>query len=176
MVLLRLLHRPVGRPLFLPAHGRGSALPAEFRRLLKRRAGVWDLPELPEIGGPLEPEGAVALSQQHAAEAMGVARCWYGVNGATGLLQAALLGLCRPGQSVLLPRNAHRSLIQACLLGQLNPLLFDLPFPASGANPSPPMRIGCSGCSTTSPASTPASAPRCWCIPLTRAMPMIRLH
>ena len=137
MVLLRLLHRPVGRTLFLPAHGRGSALPAEFRRLLKRRAGVWDLPELPEIGGPLEPEGAVALSQQHAAEAMGVARCWYGVNGATGLLQAALLGLCRPGQSVLLPRNAHRSLIQACLLGQLNPLLFDLPFCSERGQPQP---------------------------------------
>jgi len=63
MVLLRLLHRPVGRTLFLPAHGRGKALPDSLRRLLRRRAGVWDLPELPSIGGPLEPEGAVAISR-----------------------------------------------------------------------------------------------------------------
>jgi len=137
MVLLRLLHRPVGRPLFLPAHGRGAALPASLRRLLQRRAGLWDLPELPAIGGPLEPEGAVALSQQQAAAAMGVERCWYGVNGATGLLQAALLGVCRPGQAVLMPRNAHRSLIQACLLGQLTPLLFDLPFCSERGQPQP---------------------------------------
>ena len=137
MVLLRLLHRPVGRTLFLPAHGRGKALPDSLRRLLRRRAGVWDLPELPSIGGPLEPEGAVAISQRQAADAMGVDHCWYGVNGATGLLQAALLGLCRPGQAVLMPRNVHRSLIQACLLGQLTPLLFDLPFLNDRGQPLP---------------------------------------
>ena len=137
MALLPLLHRAVGRPLFLPAHGRGRALPATLRRLLRRRAGTWDLPELPAIGGPLESEGAVGLSQQRAAAAMGVDRCWYGVNGATGLLQAALLGICRPGQAVLMPRNAHRSLIQACLLGHLTPLLFDLPFLSDRGQPKP---------------------------------------
>ncbi|MGE4581774.1 MAG: lysine decarboxylase [Synechococcus sp.] len=137
MVLLRLLQRPVGRTLFLPAHGRGKALPDSLRRLLRRRAGVWDLPELPSIGGPLEPEGAVAISQKQAADAMGVDHCWYGVNGATGLLQAALLGLCRPGQAVLMPRNVHRSVIQACLLGQLTPLLFDLPFLSDRGHPQP---------------------------------------
>ena len=138
MVLLRLLHRPVGQALFLPAHGRGRALPVSLRRLLSRRAGVWDLPELPLIGGPLEPEGAVALSQRQAATAMGVDRCWYGVNGATGWLQSALLGLCRPGQAVLMPRNSHRSLIQACVLGQLTPLLFDLPFLNDRGQSQPP--------------------------------------
>ena len=93
MALLPLLHRDVGRPLFLPAHGRGSALPPAMRRLLQRPAGLWDLPELPALGGPLENDGAVADSQRAAADAMGVNRCWYGVNGATGLLQAALLGI-----------------------------------------------------------------------------------
>ena len=49
MALLPLLHRDVGRPLFLPAHGRGSALPPAMRRLLQRPAGLWDLPELPAL-------------------------------------------------------------------------------------------------------------------------------
>ena len=138
MTLLPLLHRRVGRPLFLPAHGRGAALPNGLRRLLKRRAGLWDLPELPMLGGPLEADGAVAESQRSAAAAMGVDRCWYGVNGATGLLQAALLGICRPGEAVLLPRNAHRSLIQACVLGDLTPLLFDLPFNRERGQAEPP--------------------------------------
>ena len=137
MALLPLLHRDVGRPLFLPAHGRGSALPPEMRRLLQRPAGLWDLPELPALGGPLENDGAVADSQRAAADAMGVNRCWYGVNGATGLLQAALLGISRPGEAVLMPRNAHRCLIQACLLGQLTPLLFDLPYQPDRGHPAP---------------------------------------
>ena len=137
MALLPLLLRAVGHPLFLPAHGRGAALPETMRQLLRSPGGQWDLPELPEIGGPLLAEGAVADSQRAAAAAVGVSRCWYGVNGATGLLQAALLGLARPGEAVLMPRNAHRSLIQACLLGDLVPLLFDLPFQIDRGQPAP---------------------------------------
>jgi len=117
-----------GDALHLPAHGRGQALPRSLRHLLRQSPGCWDLPELPEIGGPLQSEGAVAESQRAAAAAVGVGRCWYGVNGATGLLQAALLAIAEPGSSVLMPRNAHRSLIQACVLGGITPLLFDLPF------------------------------------------------
>jgi lysine decarboxylase/arginine decarboxylase len=126
MALLPLLKKRLGRSLFLPAHGRGQALPREFKRLLRQRAGVWDLPELAEIGGPLEPEGAVGESQRESAAAMGADRCWYGVNGATGLLQAALLAIAQPGDAVLMPRNVHRSLIQACVLGDIKPLLKSL--------------------------------------------------
>ena len=137
MALLPQLTHRLSQPLFLPAHGRGAALPDGLRQLLRRRAGVWDLPELPALGGPLEADGAIADSQRSVAAQMGVARCWYGVNGATGLLQAALLAMARPGERVLLPRNIHRSLIQACILGDLRPVLFDLPFQSDRGQPAP---------------------------------------
>lgn len=137
MTLLSLLQQNVGTALCLPAHGRGLALPASFKRLLRQRPGRWDLPELPSIGGPLISDGAVADSQRHVAAAMGVDRAWYGVNGATGMLQAALLAVAAPGQAVLIPRNSHRSVLQACLLGDLVPLLFDLPFQSDRGQPAP---------------------------------------
>ncbi|SBO42903.1 lysine decarboxylase [Cyanobium sp. NIES-981] len=119
--------------LHLPAHGRGRGLPPGLVRLLRARPGSWDLPELPEIGGPLEAEGLVAEEQRACAALLGAERCWFGVNGASGLLQAALLALAPPGSRVLLPRNLHRSLLHACVLGQLQPVLFSLPFdPATG--------------------------------------------
>ena len=130
-LLPRLRQRPPQLPLHLPAHGRGRALAPGLRALLRAGGAGWDLPELPEIGGPLEPEGAVAEAQAAAAALLGAARCWFGVNGASGLLQSALLGLANPGQRVLLPRNLHRSLLHGCLLGQLRPVLFDLPFDAA---------------------------------------------
>ncbi len=128
MSLIPFLSRKRGKSLFLPAHGRGLSLPNEMKSLLSKRAGVWDLPDLVEIGGPLEKDGIVAQSQREAAAAMGADRCWFGVNGATGLLQAALLSIAAPGTSVLMPRNVHRSLIQACVLADLNPVFFGLPF------------------------------------------------
>ena len=132
-LLNQLRQPPPPLPLHLPAHGRGGGLAPALRALLRRSPGSWDLPELPQIGGPLEPHGAVAESQAAMAALLGAERCWFGVNGASGLLQAALLALAQPGQRVLLPRNLHRSLLHGCLLGQLRPVLFDLPFdPATG--------------------------------------------
>jgi lysine decarboxylase len=125
-------------PLHLPAHGRGRGLAPPLRALLRQPPGCWDLPELPEIGGPLEAEGAVAEAQVAAAARLGAQRCWFGVNGATGLLQAALLALAAPGDRVLLPRNLHRSLLHGCLLGQLEPLLYGLPFDAATGLWQPP--------------------------------------
>ena len=138
MGFLPLLTRDRGRSLHLPAHGRGAGLPDDLRAMLRHRAGIWDLPELPELGGPLMQQGAVAESQRQAAIAIGAERGWYGVNGATGLLQAALLAIARPGQAVLMPRNVHRSLIQACVLGDLTPVLFDLPFMVDRGHVFPP--------------------------------------
>ncbi|WP_216900192.1 aminotransferase class I/II-fold pyridoxal phosphate-dependent enzyme [Synechococcus sp. CCY 9618] len=119
--------RPAPLALHLPAHGRGRALAPELRRLLRQRPGSWDLPELPGFGGPLEPVGSVAEAQRRCAALLGADRCWFGVNGASGLLQAGLLALCPPGSRVLLPRNLHRSLLHGCVLGGLEPLLFALP-------------------------------------------------
>ncbi len=80
----------------------------------------------------------MAAAQRHCAALLGARHCWFGVNGASGLLQAALLGLCPPGSRVLLPRNLHRSLLHGCLLGRLEPLLFDLPFDAATGLWRPP--------------------------------------
>ncbi len=128
MGLINFLSTDRSENLFLPAHGRGNALPNKLKKLLNLSPGIWDLPELFEIGGPLISDGAIAESQKHSASEVGVDRCWYGVNGATGLLQSSLLALARPGQAVLMPRNIHKSCIQACLFGGLTPLLFDVPF------------------------------------------------
>ena len=91
--LLGLLRASGGLPLHLPAHGRGRALAPELRRLLQLPPGRWDLPELPALGGPLEAAGAVVEAQRACAALLGARRCWFGVNGASGLLQAAVLAL-----------------------------------------------------------------------------------
>ncbi len=122
----------------LPAHGRGRALPGPLRRLLRLTPGVWDCPELPDWGGPLLADGAVAEAQRRCAALLGARACWFGVNGASGLLQAALLALAPPGARVLLPRNLHRSLLHGCLLGGVDPLLYSLPFDAATGLWQPP--------------------------------------
>ena len=128
--------------LHLPAHGRGRAWAGD--RLRHQLPWKLDLPELPALGGPLVSDGAIAASQQRLANCVGAERSWYGVNGASGLLQAALLGAVPPGGRVLLPRNHHRSLLHGCLLGNLEPIFYAPPFDqASGlAQPLPAQWLG----------------------------------
>jgi lysine decarboxylase len=73
----------------------------------------------------------VAESQRQLAAAVGAKRSWYGVNGASGLLQAAMLGVCGAQGRVLMPRNQHRSLLHACVLGGLKPQLYAPDFDAA---------------------------------------------
>ena len=136
--LASLLTHKRGRNLFLPAHGRGEALPMDLKTILRKSPGLWDLPELPDIGSPLESFGALEKSQRISADLFGAEKAWYGVNGATGLLQAALFAMLKPGEAVLMPRNVHKSLINACLLGDFIPVLFDLPFMVDRGHFSPP--------------------------------------
>lgn len=115
-------------PLHLPAHGGGRGFPPALTALLTGPLGPLDLPELPDLGGPLLPHGAVAEAQQATARLWGSRSCWFGVNGSTGLLQGALLGALRPGQRLLCPRNLHRSVLHGAVLAGLEPIYYTLPF------------------------------------------------
>ena len=61
MGLISLLSSNRSENLFLPAHGRGKALPQKLRKLLRLSPGIWDLPELFEIGGPLITDGEIVF-------------------------------------------------------------------------------------------------------------------
>jgi len=116
------------KSLFFPAHNRGSALPKKLVKLLKKTPGYWDLPELPEIGSPLSQSGLIAKSQREFSEKFKAKRCFFGVNGASGLIQSAVIAMANPGETILMPRNVHISVIKTCAMQNILPIFFDLEF------------------------------------------------
>ena len=116
------------KSLFFPAHNRGKALPKKLIQILKKRPGLWDLPELPEIGSILSKEGLIAKSQKSFAENFNAKRCFFGVNGASGLIQSGIFAMANPGECILMPRNIHISVIKACALQNIIPVFFDIDF------------------------------------------------
>ena len=116
------------RSLFFPAHNRGKALPKGLIRLLKKQPGIWDLPELPEIGSPLSSSGLIHDAQISISKKVKTKNCFFGVNGASGLIQSAIIAMANPGEHILVPRNAHISVIKACALQNIIPIFFDIEF------------------------------------------------
>ena len=107
---------------FFPAHNRGAALPNKLVKLLKNPPGYWDLPELPEIGSPLSHRGLIAKSQREFSDKFGAKGCFFGVNGASGLIQSAIIAMANPGETILMPRNVHISVIKICAMQNINPI------------------------------------------------------
>ncbi|MCL6562804.1 MAG: arginine decarboxylase [Firmicutes bacterium] len=110
---LRRLSRQIGWRWHTPGHkGRPPAGP-DFLD--------WTL-DLTEVGDLASDEGPWEQSQQQAARYFGVERVWFSVQGATLPVMAALLGAFRPGAKVAIERHAHRSVLAALVIGDLNPI------------------------------------------------------
>ena len=103
-------------------------MPKELINLLNEDPGSWDLPELPEIGTVLSESGLISDAQNLFAQKFQANKCWFGVNGASGLIQSAILSMAKPGESILIPRNAHISVIKICLLCDIFPIFYNLEF------------------------------------------------
>ena len=116
------------KSLFFPAHNRGKALPKGLIRLLKKQPGIWDLPELPEIGSPLSTSGLIYDAQISISKKVSAKQCFFGVNGASGLIQSGIIAMANPGEYILMPRNVHISVIKACALQNIIPIFFDVEF------------------------------------------------
>lgn len=81
-----------------------------------------DVPELPGLDDLFAPESVIFKAQQLAAEAFGAEQTWFLVNGSTCGIEAALLATCAPGDKVVVPRNAHQSVLSGLILSGAIPI------------------------------------------------------
>jgi len=122
------LNKKFLKSFFFPAHNRGKALPKGLIKLLKMKPGIWDLPELPELGSTLSNNGLIPKVQSSISKEVNTKRCFFGVNGASGLIQSGIISMANPGEYLIMPRNIHTSVIKICALQNIIPIFFDLEF------------------------------------------------
>jgi lysine decarboxylase len=84
-----------------------------------------DVTELPGLDDLSHPNGILLDLQNRAANIWASAASYISVNGASGALIAALLACAPRGTKVLLPRNAHRSAVNALVLSGLEPVWYE---------------------------------------------------
>ncbi len=107
---------------YTPGHRRGQGASPDLQELLGAAALAADLTELPELDNLFAPEGVIAAAQALAAKAFGADQTWFLTNGSTCGLEAAILATCNPGETLLVPRNAHQSIISGLVLAGAHPV------------------------------------------------------
>ncbi len=110
------------RRFHVPAHA-GQSLLGDGAELLGDPFR-YDLTELDGLDVLSEPSGVIGSAQARMAELFGVAHSFMLVNGASVGLMAAMLSVVQPGQKVLIPRNAHRSVLSGLILTGAEPVWF----------------------------------------------------
>lgn len=94
----------------IPGHRLGEGLPPEFKNMAPELFKM-DLTEVPGLDDLHNPEGVIAEAQALAASLYDAGETFFLVNGTTCGLQALILSVAGEGERVLVPRNAHRSIL-----------------------------------------------------------------
>lgn len=112
----------------MPGHQQGTGAPAEFVSLVGQAALAADITQVQGFDDIHRPYDGCLRAQRLAAQAYGSDRCYFLVNGSTCGNQAMLMAALNPGETVLVPRNAHSSTMSGLLLSEARPVYYQPPF------------------------------------------------
>ena len=81
-----------------------------------------DTTEIPETDNLHSPEGIIKESQERASEVFKSDETYFLINGSTCGIQASIMALCPPKSKIIANRDCHQSVINACILGDIDPV------------------------------------------------------
>lgn len=102
-------------PFDVPGHKRGQGNP-ELTRLLGKRCVEIDVNSMKPLDNLCHPVSVIREAEELAADAFGAAHAFLMVGGTTSSVQSMVLCACKKGDKIILPRNVHRSVINALVL------------------------------------------------------------
>ncbi|MDY4484305.1 MAG: aminotransferase class I/II-fold pyridoxal phosphate-dependent enzyme [Butyricicoccus porcorum] len=102
-------------PFDVPGHKRGRGNPELTAFLGHQCVGV-DVNSMKPLDNLCHPVSVIREAEQLAADAFGAAQAFLMVGGTTSAVQSMVLTACKRGDEIILPRNVHRSVINALVL------------------------------------------------------------
>lgn len=102
-------------PFDVPGHKRGRGNPELTKFLGEQCVGV-DVNSMKPLDNLCHPVSVIREAEELAADAFGAAHAFLMVGGTTSSVQSMVLTACKRGDEIILPRNVHRSVLNALVL------------------------------------------------------------
>ena len=106
----------------IPGHRGANGVDARLLALLGAQAFAADRTETDGLDDLHAAEGVIREAQDLAAELFGSDQCRFVVNGTTGANEAMILAAVKPGEKILVPRNAHKSVLMGLVMSGAVPV------------------------------------------------------
>ncbi len=108
-------------PFDVPGHKRGRGNPELAAFLGEQCVGI-DVNSMKPLDNLCHPISVIKEAEELAAEAFGAAYAFLMVGGTTSSVQSMVLSVAKKGNKIILPRNVHRSVINALVLNGAIPV------------------------------------------------------
>ena len=112
---LRRLRRMRVVPFDVPGHKRGRGN-MELTEFLGEDCMSVDVNSMKPLDNLCHPVSVIRDAERLAAEAFGAANAFFMVGGTTSAVQSMIMYACKGGDKIIMPRNVHRSAINALIL------------------------------------------------------------
>lgn len=108
-------------PFDVPGHKRGRGNP-ELVDLLGEKCVGLDVNSMKPLDDLCHPSSVIRDAEALAAQAFGAANAFFMVGGTTSAVQSMILSVCKEGDKIIMPRNVHKSVINALILNGAVPV------------------------------------------------------
>ena len=108
-------------PFDVPGHKRGRGNP-ELAALLGEKCVSLDVNSMKPLDNLCHPVSVIKEAEELAAEAFRADHAFFMVGGTTSAVQSMVLSACKSGDKIILPRNVHKSVINALVLCGATPV------------------------------------------------------
>ncbi len=102
-------------PFDVPGHKRGRGNP-ELAKFLGQKCVDVDVNSMKPLDNLCHPVSVIREAEQLAADAFSAANAFLMVGGTTSAVQSMVMTACKRGDEIILPRNVHRSVINALVI------------------------------------------------------------
>ena len=102
-------------PFDVPGHKRGRGNP-ELVQLLGQKCVELDVNSMKPLDNLCHPVSVIREAEELTADAFGAENAFLMVGGTTSAVQAMILSTCKAGDKIILPRNVHKSALNALVL------------------------------------------------------------
>ena len=101
--------------LDVPGH-KGGRMNKPLRDFLGEQCLRCDVNSMKNLDNLCHPTGVIKQAESLAAEAFGAHNAFFIVNGTTAAVQTMVFTACKAGEKIIMPRNVHRSAINALVV------------------------------------------------------------
>lgn len=108
-------------PFDVPGHKQGHGNPM-LKEFLGEQCLSVDVNSMKPLDNLCHPVSVIREAEELAADAFNAKHAFFMVNGTTSAVQAMVMSVCKKGEKIIMPRNVHRSAINALVISGAVPV------------------------------------------------------